>query len=138
MQMTLNGQEVMVTVLPAKIRDMQDANIIRDVFIPLIYKDVKGNVLLETWFMAESGEKTIADFLQGARRGQQLELNINIFANGREGCGGSDRCEVCVDLISAQGLNLQNMQVRDGDILPGKIIANHIGNVGQWYLHFKP
>ena len=137
MLMTLNGQEIMVTVLPAKIRDMQDVSIIRNVFIPLIYKDKNGQVLLETWFISEDGgsvvEKTIADFLQGARRGQQLELNMNIYANGKEGCRGSYRCGVTVDLISAQGLDLKSMIVRDGDILPTSIIKNFIG-VGKHYL----
>ena len=63
--------------------------------------------------------------------------DMNIFAKGREGCGGSDRCEVCVDLLSESGLKSKNMQVRDGDILPAKIIANYIGN-GERYLHFRP
>jgi len=116
--MVLNGKEMTVTVLPAIIRDMLDPKIIRNVFVPLIYKDKNGQVLFETVFVTIGGQKSIADLLQSVQRGQQLELAMSIYFSGGRGACLSYDCEIEFDLIAAQGLNLQDGILNNNDILP--------------------
>ena len=137
-QLVLNGQEITVLCLPVIIRDMQDQNAHRHVFLPLRYTDSNGQVLLETWFVTgtpENGvEKTTADLLQSVQRGDQLELQMDISFSGGRGVCLSNRCEVEFDLIETQGLNLQDGILNDGDILPVMIIRNHIKH-GEYLLY---
>jgi len=131
-QLVLNGQETTILVLPVVIRDMLDPSVHRHVFVPLRYTDKNGQILLETWFITgtpENGvEKTIADLLQEAKRGLQLELQMRIFyKNGKGFCGeGNLRCTLDADLFETQGLSLRNKGIRDGDILPAMVIADFI------------